>query len=319
VGNDEAADPSHGYKQHNPGIDLAVTDCRHGDCRPTIEQRGRDREDLMRNCQRGYVVHAAVFLLLLTPGAVGAQDQPSGQPQTQPTDQSPAPPPPPPPVARPTDSGKQSGILASPDRILDIVPNFVTVNDTDANRAPLTTPQKYKLAWVSSEDFSAHIGNAVEAGIQQWLNGEPHYGRNLAAFGKRFAAEESDQFSSEMFMRGLLPSLLKEDPRYFRAGRGSAWARVTHAVGQAFVTRTDSGGHTFNTPSILGQFMQAGVSNLYYPRQDRSVNGTVKDVGINVVYGAAFNVLKEFYPDALNKLRRRHVTSPAVFPQGEPQ
>jgi hypothetical protein len=209
-----------------------------------------------------------------------------------------------------TDSERESGILTSPNRIAFVVPNFVTANDTAANRVPLTTRQKYELAWVSTYDISAHLGNLLESSIQQWTNGEPHYGRNLAAFGKRFAASEGDQATSSLFIHGLLPSLLKEDPRYFRLGKGSSGARLYRAVTRAFVIRTDAGGHTFNTPAILGQLMQAGISNFYYPPQDRSVSGTVKDLGINIVYDAVFNVLKEFYPDVLNKLKRQHTTAP---------
>ena len=55
--------------------------------------------------------------------------------------------------------------------------------------------------------------------------------------------------------------------------------------------------------------MQAGISNLYYPREDRSVTGTVEDVGINFVYTAATNILREFYTDVINKLKRGHATT----------
>ena len=261
-----------------------------------------------------------VLMVGLTAPTAFAQDQPpdrpSDQPQTQPTNQPPSGPP----AAPRPDSGEASGVLASPTRILAIMPNFGTANDTAANRVPLTTGQKYKLAWVSAEDFSAHFGNVLQAGIQQWLNGEPHYGRNSAAFGKRFAAEEGDQVTSELFIKGLWPSLLKEDPRYFRGGKGSAMSRVSRAVTRAFVIRTDAGGHTFNAPAVLGQLMQAGISNLYYPQQDRSVTGTVEDLGINFIYQAATNILREFYPDVINKLKRRPATtSPAISPHSGPQ
>jgi hypothetical protein len=270
----------------------------------------------MRNCQRCEVVYATVFLLLLMPVAGRAQDQPPDEPQAQPTNQMP----PTAPVAQPKGSEAESGILASPNRILDVIPNFITVNDTPANRVPLTTRQKYDLAWVSTYDFSAQLGNLLESGIQQWTNGEPHYGTNLAAFGKRFAASEGDQVTSSLFIHGLLPSVLKEDPRYFRLGKGPLGARLSRAVTGVFVIRTDSGGHAFNTPAILGQLMQAGVSNFYYPPQDRSVNGTIKDLGINVVYDAAFNIIKEFYPDVLDKLKRKHATTPpAISPLGAPR
>jgi hypothetical protein len=276
----------------------------------------------MRNCQRCAVAYAGVFLLGLMgamPSAARAQDrppdQPSDEPRIQPPDQSG----PTAPATPRSDSDGESAILASPNRIAFVVPNFVTANDTAANRVPLTTRQKYELAWVSTYDISAHFGNLLESSIQQWTNGEPHYGRNLAAFGKRFAAAEGDQATSSLFIHGLLPSLLKEDPRYFRLGKGSAAARLYRAVTRAVVIRTDAGGHTFNTPAILGQLMQAGISNFYYPPQDRSVNGTVKDLGINVVYDAAFNILKEFYPDVLNKLKRgQATTSPAISPHSGP-
>jgi hypothetical protein len=276
----------------------------------------------MPPCRRGNAAYAGLFLLLLMgamPSVGRAQDQPldepSDQPQTQPTTQPPSTPP----AASRPDSGEENGILASPNRIAFVMPNFVTANDTAANRVPLTTRQKYELAWVSTYDSSAHFGNLLESSIQQWTNGEPHYGTNLAAFGKRFAAAEGDQATSSLFIHGLLPSLLKEDPRYFRLGKGSAAARLYRAVTRAVVIRTDAGGHTFNTPAILGQLMQAGISNFYYPPQDRSVNGTVKDLGINVVYDAAFNILKEFYPDVLNKLKRgQATTSPAISPHSGP-
>jgi hypothetical protein len=249
----------------------------------------------MRTCRRSKLSRTGLFLLLMAamPSAGRAQDQQDQQEQT----------------AQRPDAGEESGVLASPPRILDLMPNFVTVNDTAASRVPMTTRQKYDLAWVSWYDFSAHIGNLLQTSIQQWTNGQPHYGTNLAAFGKRFAASEGDQATSSLFIHGLLPSLLKEDPRYFRAGKGPAMARVSRAITRTLVIRTDSGGHTFNTPSILGQLMQAGVSNLYYPPQDRSLKGTVEDVGTNLIYSAAWNLVKEFYPDILSKLKRNHTTS----------
>jgi hypothetical protein len=47
---------------------------------------------------------------------------------------------------------------------------------------------------------------------------------------------------------------------------------------------------------------QAGLSNLYYVQQDRTVSGTFTNWAIQLAYNSAFNVLKEFYPDLLAKL-----------------
>jgi hypothetical protein len=254
--------------------------------------------------EHGGVPLMLMLLVVATSTVVKTQNQTPNQSQTQPTTQSPAPTAPP-----AADSEQGNGVLPNPKRMLDVMPNFDTVNETQTPLVPLTTRQKYELALWSTYDISVYPGLLVEAGIEQLTNGEPHYGRNVAALVKRFAATEGDQATSSLFRYGLLPALLKEDPRYFRRGRGPAWNRVSHAIAQIVVIRSDAGGYTFNAPVILGRLMQAGISNLYYPAQDRSATGTARDVGINVLYDAGFNVLKEFYPDLLNKLKRRHATT----------
>jgi hypothetical protein len=72
------------------------------------------------------------------------------------------------------------------------------------------------------------------------------------------------------------------------------------------ITRTDAGGQTFNTPQVLGQLLQQGISTAYYPEQDRSASGVFGDCGINLAYNSAYNILKEFYPDLLRVVFHRH-------------
>lgn len=195
----------------------------------------------------------------------------------------------------------------NPKRILGIIPNFETT-DGDAVQAlqALTSKQKYNLAWQQMSDFGAHIGAAFQAGLLQAGNGEPHYGQGWGAYGERFAAGEGDQVTSNFFIFGFLPHILKEDPRYFRKGKGSMVSRIYYAASRTVITRTDSGDSTFNVPQVAGQLMQQGISNLYYPKVDRDVSGTFKGWGLNLAYNSGYNVLKEFYPDFLKLLARRH-------------
>lgn len=56
-----------------------------------------------------------------------------------------------------------------------------------------------------------------------------------------------DDFVIGEFMSTFaFPTLLHEDPRYFREGEGSFKRRLGHSLASAFVTRTDSGRTTFN-------------------------------------------------------------------------
>jgi hypothetical protein len=199
----------------------------------------------------------------------------------------------------------------NPKRILGIIPNFQTTNDKTLTPKPLTPKEKYVLAYHQMFDISAHIGNALQAGVQQATDGQPHYGEGWGAYAERFAAAEGDQYTSSFFIYGFLPHILHDDPRYFRRGQGAPLSRIWYAVTRTVITRTDAQTPTFNAPQVFGQLAQAGISNAYYPRQDRNIDGTFKGWGINLGYNAGYNVLKEFYPDLLHLLRR-HSNDPTA-------
>jgi hypothetical protein len=194
----------------------------------------------------------------------------------------------------------------NPKRILGIIPNFQTTNDTPVEQEPLTVKEKYVLAWHQSVDISAHFGNAFQAALQQASNGQPHYGQGWGPYAQRFGAAEADQLTSSFFIFGFLPHVLHDDPRYFRQGRGSAWSRIRYAATRTVITRTDAGNPTFNTPQVLGQLLQQGISTSYYPQQDRTASGVFQNWGINLAYNSAYNALKEYYPDFLRVVFHRH-------------
>jgi hypothetical protein len=203
-------------------------------------------------------------------------------------------------------------------RILGIIPNFQSKDDIPENQAPMTTHEKYALAYHQTVDFSAHFGNAFQAMLQQASNGQPHYGQGWGAYADRFGAAEADQVTSAFFIFGFLPHVLHDDPRYFRRKHGRVWSRIQYAASRTVITRTDSGGSTFNTPQVLGQLLQQGISTAYYPAQDRTASGVFEDWGINLAYNSAYNVLKEFYPDFLRIAFHRHPHQPDAVPEPRP-
>ena len=190
-------------------------------------------------------------------------------------------------------------------RIFGIIPNFISTNDTIANQGPLTSREKYVLSYHQMFDVSAHIGNFVQSVISQAANGQPHYGQGWAAFGERFAASEGDQITSSLFIYGVLPSVLNDDPRYFRRGSGSIGSRVWYAASRTVITRKDSGQPTFNLPQTLGQLIQGGISTSYYPAQDRTASAVFTQWGVNLAYNSGYNMLREFMPDFGQYLARR--------------
>jgi hypothetical protein len=216
-----------------------------------------------------------------------------------------------------------------PKRILWIIPNFMTANDQPENSGPLTTKQKYSIAWHQFVDPSAHFGNLLQASISQAADGIPHYGQGWGAFGERFLAMEGDQFTGSFLIYGVLPQLLRQDPRYFRKGVGSPLSRIGYAASRVLIARRDNGGAVFNASQIFGQLGQAGISLTYYPQQDRDVRGLFVGWAVNQGYNIGWNQLKEFSPDLASALKRRsqrkrakklqelHDAGSATIPPGE--
>jgi hypothetical protein len=203
----------------------------------------------------------------------------------------------------------------NPKRILGFIPNFQTKNDDPANQQPLTVKQKYILELHQTVDFSAHIGNLFQSALQQAFNAQPHYGQGWGPYAERFGAAEADQATSAFFMFGFLPSILHDDPRYFRRAKGSVWSRLTYSATRTVVTRKDSGESAFNIPVVAGFLFQQAISTSYYPPEDRSASRVFENWGTSLAFNSGYNVLKEFYPDLLHlAFHRRHHADPAAPP-----
>lgn len=261
-----------------------------------LDGAGQSRRPHIRS---GWFLAAVVLLTL----SANAQDQPaSPAPNSSSTETSK-------PAEAKSDAGEEKQDGASrdevPKRIFFIIPNFMTANDEPENQGPLTTKQKYNIAWHQFFDQSAHFGNLLQAAISQAADGIPHYGQGWGAFGERFLAQEGDQFTGSFLIYGILPQLLHQDPRYFRRGKGSAWARVGYAASRVLIARNDKGATVFNAAQVFGQLGQAGISLSYYPQQDRDVRGLFLGWAVGQTYNVGWNQLKEFTPDLGAYLKRR--------------
>lgn len=178
-------------------------------------------------------------------------------------------------------------------RVLGVVPNFYVSYIHDA--APLNSKQKFELAWKTSVDPVTFGLNAVIAGVEQAQNDFSGYGQGAQGFAKRYGASYADLVAGTFIGGAILPSLLKQDPRYFYKGTGSKRSRVLYAIANAVICKGDNGHWQANYSGILGSLAAGGISNLYYPASNR--NGaalTFENALISLGAGAAANVLQEF-------------------------
>ena len=178
-------------------------------------------------------------------------------------------------------------------RVLGVIPNFYVTYVPNA--VPLSPKQKFELAWKTTVDPVSFGITGVIAGVQQAQNDFSGYGQGAQGFAKRYGASYADFVTGTFIGNAILPSLLKQDPRYFYKGTGSKRSRILYALANAVICKGDNGHWQANYSSILGSLAAGGISNLYYPAKNRDgAELTFENALIGVGATAAANLLQEF-------------------------
>jgi Carboxypeptidase regulatory-like domain len=184
--------------------------------------------------------------------------------------------------------------LAEKQRVLSVFPNFYVSYQWDA--AALSAGQKFRLASRTMIDPVSFVIPAVIAGVEQSQNGFSGYGQGSKGYAKRFAASYGDSFISTMIGGAILPSVLRQDPRYFYKGTGSIRSRALYAIATVVICKGDNGRWQPNYSNVFGNLASAGISNLYYPASDRRGAAlTIDNWLIGTASGAASSLLQEFF------------------------
>ena len=271
--------------------------------------------------------HFGFWLILIAVGcscfvSAGAQDTPAAAPDAK--QQSEAKPGE---KSEKTEDEKKLEREEQSRRVLGVLPQFAVTNRQDA--PPLAPHEKLHLFAKSAFDPVTIGLVAFQAGLSQEQNEFPAYGQGMQGYGKRFRASLADSVSSGFFSNFFYPTLLKEDPRYFRLGEGSFGHRFVYGIKQEFVCHTDRGGRAFNFSNVLGAFTSGALSNLYYPgktlirttntvppmpvyENDRGVGLTMSRATIALGYGMGGGLLDEFWPDIQRKLSHKRANRDSV-------
>jgi hypothetical protein len=260
-----------------------------------------------------------VLVVLFSPGImwsqtqVAAQSNPLEYAQQSPTSQSdPAP-------APPTDSGTASlpdqapapqnkKVASQPQqstRMFWLVPNFAAVN-ANTQLPPLSTHEKFVLAAHDSVvDYSSFTWAGILAAQAMALNSDPELGHGISGYGRYYWRAFTDGVSGTFFTEAIVPALTHEDPRYYTMGQGGFFRRAGYAISRAFVTKTDAEGTSFNFSEVVGNGLEAGLSNAYYPPQERGLSQTALNFGTQMESAVLNHFFQEFWPDIRKKLLRQ--------------
>ncbi len=170
-------------------------------------------------------------------------------------------------------------------------------------QAPLSAQQKVVMGVRGLYTPFSLIGMVLAAGYAQVADGQPNYGVNRVAFGKRMGATLLRDSTEEILSTSILPPLLHEDPRYYVEGPKYSFVhRTLYSITRPLVTRADNGRSTVNGSLLLGYAAASALTYPYYPQINQNFHDTAATFG-GAVGGAAVGFfVTEFSADVLQKL-----------------
>jgi hypothetical protein len=185
-------------------------------------------------------------------------------------------------------------------RMLGILPAFNSVIGGQA--LPLTPGEKFNLFFKGITDPYQFAIVAVDTGIQEAEDSYPGYHHGVRGLLRNYGAAYLDDFDGNLFGNAILPSLLHQDPRYYRLGHGKIMHRVLYSMSTTVRCKSDSGKWEPNYSNVFGNLIGGAISNAYYPADNRGLGLTINHSLTVTAEGAFGALLLEFYPD----LAERH-------------
>jgi hypothetical protein len=181
-------------------------------------------------------------------------------------------------------------------RIAGIVPSFNVSYRSDA--VSLTPAEKFRLQFHSAIDPYTFSIATIVAGLGEAEDSNNGLGWGPSGFFKRAAAAYGDNVIGNTLGNALLPSILHQDPRYFRLGHGSIHHRLFYAIATSFICKHDNTGKWEpNYSNVGGNIIAGEISTLYYPNTKSDAVQAI-ETGMTVTLEGTFGAtLQEFWPD----------------------
>ena len=193
-------------------------------------------------------------------------------------------------------------------RMAGIVPSFNVTYHSDA--VSLTPAEKFRLQFRAAIDPYTFSIAAIVAGLGEANDDNPAFGWGPGGYGERVAAAYGDNVIGNTLGNAVLPSILHQDPRYYRLGHGSASHRILYAASTSFMCKhDDTGKWEPNYSNVLGNMIAGEISSFYTPGGDPGKVGPAIQTGFTVTFEGMFGAaLEEFWPDISRKLLHKDPT-----------
>ena len=174
---------------------------------------------------------------------------------------------------------------------------------------PLTQSERNHLYFRSMVNPLSFVRVAASAGIDQAKDKPEEWEQGASGYGKRFVNIFA-QYSIQRTVTYGLGSLLHEDNRYFNSGKHSFWPRVGYALASGVLARRDDGKRRFSISQAGGVAAGAFLARAWLPHSQSSMEDAATSFAITTGTNIGFGVVKEFLPDMVRPLVKKHKQRP---------
>lgn len=181
------------------------------------------------------------------------------------------------------------------ERALFLFPGYDTVPDYRTAVPPLRSKQKLALACRMTFDPSLLVRATFATGFDKAAGVGPNYGNGAGGGAELYGYNATNLASMFFFTDGLMPVVFRQDPRYFRSGKGSIKSRILWAARSELVAYSDRGRQVPNYSQLLGFGMASTLSIAYLPARNVSVGKTVESIEVKEGVQFGFNLVHEFH------------------------
>jgi hypothetical protein len=193
-----------------------------------------------------------------------------------------------------------------PQRILGFMPNFRTVSGGSLPHPP-GWKYNFTVATHQAFDYSSFIFLGLTSLTAEAFNEHPDLGKGIEGMGQYTWRGFLDKTDNTYLSAGFLPTVFREDTRYFALGAGHPIViRSLYVISQEAVARTYHGTKTPNIAGLLGKAVTQYVSRYYYPPSVGTFDALAEKFGYSVMRDVAFSSVREFYPDVAAHYVRKH-------------
>lgn len=192
-----------------------------------------------------------------------------------------------------------------PKRILGVMPNYRAVS-AGTIPPPPTLRQSFKIATQNSFDYSAFLFIGFTSAIAYAQDAHKQLGDDPSAYWGYYWRGFVDKTDGNYLVIFALPTIFRQDERYYALGTGSVGKRALYAASRVLITPDYHGHSSFNASELIGRAMAQGISTTYYPSADRTLGALATRWGYAIMRDALTNTFREFWPDIATHVFHRH-------------